>query len=114
MQGLRLQQIARLGEKASRGRLLGTAAPAQESCHQAKKQKAMEKKATHSTSFVQNMFRGLVVSEQTFPYPKVLNAEQADNLAMLVDPTEKFMAEANDPLANDANEQVAEDTIQVR
>ena len=78
--------------------------PAKE--RQAKKVKGLEKKATHSKSFVQNMFRGMIQSEQAFPFPKVLDEEQAENLAMLVEPTEKFMTEVNDPAWNDTNETV--------
>merc|ERR1711988_789421 len=97
-------------------RSLGTAKPdpatdpAKE--RQAKKAKGLEKKATHSKSFVQNMFRGLIISEQAFPFPKVLDEEQAENLAMLVEPTEKFMTEVNDPAWNDTNEKVHPDTVQ--
>lgn len=32
---------------------------------------------------------------------------------MLVPPTEKFMEEVNDPLANDAKESVSEEVVQV-
>jgi len=78
----------------------------------AKKEKAMEKKAVESSSFVQNMFRGIINPAQTFPYPKVLNEEQAENLAMLVPPTEQFMAEQNDAAWNDANETTHPDTTQ--
>jgi hypothetical protein len=106
------------GRAVSAVRSLGSAAPdkgqdlAKE--RQAKKEKAMSRKATHSNSFVQNMFRGLITSDQAFPYPRVLDAEQSENLAMLVEPTEKFMTEVNDPLANDTNESVAPETVQVR
>merc|ERR1712029_287750 len=72
----------------------------------------LEKKATHSKSFVQNMFRGLIISEQAFPFPKVLDEEQAENLAMLVPPTEQFMTEVNDAAWNDTNEKVHPDTVQ--
>merc|ERR1711876_157421 len=72
----------------------------------------MEKKAVESSSFVQNMFRGIINPEQTFPYPKVLNEEQAENLAMLVPPTEQFMSEQNDAAWNDANETTHPDTVQ--
>merc|ERR1712029_462378 len=72
----------------------------------------LEKKATHSKSFVQNMFRGLIISEQAFPFPKVLDEEQAENLAMLVPPTEQFMTEVNDSAWNDTNERVHPDTVQ--
>jgi hypothetical protein len=32
----------------------------------------MNKKAVHSKSFAQNMFRGILEPEQVFPYPKVI------------------------------------------
>ena len=79
---------------------------------QAKKEEALKKKATQSKSFVQNMFRGIIHTEQAFPYPRVLDEEQAENLTMLVEPTEKFMSEVNDPAWNDANETTHPDTVQ--
>ena len=36
----------------------------------AMREKAMKKKAVDSRSFVQNIFRGLVVPDQAFPYPQ--------------------------------------------
>ena len=110
-------EVLNQGCKNVGARSLGTAKPdpvadpAKE--RQAKKAKALERKATHSKSFVQNMFRGMVHSEQAFPFPKVLDEEQAENLAMLVEPTEKFMTEVNDPAWNDTNEKVHPDTVQV-
>jgi len=47
---------------------------------QKKKEKAMQKKAVHSKSFAQNIFRGMVESEQVFPYPIALDEEQKENL----------------------------------
>merc|ERR1711963_1019216 len=97
-------------------RSLGTAKPepsadpAKE--RQAKKAKSLEKKATHSKSYVQNMFRGMVVPDQAFPFPQALSEEQAENLTMLVPPTEKFMTESNDAAWNDTNEKVHPDTVQ--
>ena len=78
-----------------------------------RRDKSLTKKAVHSKSFVQNIFRGIVEPEQAYPYPKVLSEEQTDTLQMLVDPTEKFMTDKNDPLKNDALEVVPEDTVQV-
>ena len=78
-----------------------------------RREKSLTKKAVHSKSFVQNIFRGIVEPAQAYPYPKVLSEEQTDMLQMLVDPTEKFMTEKNDPLKNDALEMVPEDTVQV-
>ena len=93
-------------------RCLGTAKPDVALERKKKKERSMQKKAVESTSFVQNMFRGLIETERTFPYPKVLNEEQAENLGMLVEPTEKFMTEVNDSAWNDANERVHPDTVQ--
>jgi len=96
-------------------RCLGTAKPQAidaAKARKAQKEKAMDKKAVQSNSFVQNMFRGVIETEQTFPYPKVLNEEQAENLGMLVEPTEKFMTEVNDSAWNDANETTHPDTVQ--
>jgi len=97
-------------------RCLGTAKPQVATdaakARKAKKEKALEKKAVESTSFVQNIFRGKIQTTQNFPYPKVLNEEQAENLAMLVEPTEKFMSESNDAAWNDANETTHPDTVQ--
>lgn len=78
---------------------------------QAKAEK-MTRKAPESKSFAVNMFRGTVIPEQVFPYPDVLNPEQRETLEMLVSPTQKFFQECNDPAKNDAEEKVAEDTMQ--
>jgi len=94
----------------SSSRALGTAAP--EKDVKPKKEKKLNKKATHSLSYVQNMFRGMVVPDQAFPFPQALSEEQAENLTMLVPPTEQFMTEVNDPAWNDANERVHPDTVQ--
>jgi len=94
----------------SSSRALGTAAP--EKDVKPKKEKKLNKKATHSLSYVQNMFRGMVVPDQAFPFPQALSEEQAENLTMLVPPTEQFMTEVNDSAWNDANERVHPDTVQ--
>ena len=72
----------------------------------------MSKKAVNSMSFVQNIFRGIVETEQVFPYPIALDEEQRENLEMLVPIAERVMTEQNDPLLNDAQESVPEHTIQ--
>ena len=72
----------------------------------------MKKKAVDSKSFVQNIFRGLAVPDQAFPYPQPLDEEQKENLQMLVPIAERVMAEQNDPLVNDAQESVPEATVQ--
>jgi len=89
-----------------------TAAAASAKPGDAKAEKSMRKPAVVTKSFVQNMFRGMVEPAQAFPYPNVLNMEQRETLEMLVPPTEKFMTEVNDPLLNDAQEAVPEDTVQ--
>jgi len=77
-----------------------------------KKEKSTTKPAVHSKSFVQNLFRGLVEPEQLFPYPDVLNSEQRETLEMLVPMAERVIFEVNDPLLNDKQSQVPEETIQ--
>ena len=71
----------------------------------------MQKKAVHSKSFAQNIFRGMVETEQVFPYPIALDEEQKENLEMLVPIAERVMAEQNDPLLNDQLETVPENTV---
>merc|ERR1719251_242176 len=72
----------------------------------------MQKKAVHSKSFVQNIFRGIVEPEQAFSYPNPLDEEQRENLQMLVPIAEKFFMEQNDPLKIDADAKVREHTVQ--
>ena len=72
----------------------------------------MQKKAVHSKSFAQNIFRGIIETEQAFPYPNPKDEEQKENLQMLVPIAERVMAEQNDPLLNDAQESVPEATVQ--
>jgi len=79
---------------------------------QKKKEKAMNKKAVHSKSFAQNIFRGVIEPEQCFPYPEVLNEDQMETLQMLVPLAERVMGEQNDPLLNDQLESVPEATVQ--
>ncbi|XP_050313261.1 very long-chain specific acyl-CoA dehydrogenase, mitochondrial [Anthonomus grandis grandis] len=62
-------------------------------------------------SFVMNLFRGQVEHRQIFPYPRVLNEEQTETLQMLVDPTEKFFKEINNPAKNEELEKVEDNTI---
>jgi len=79
---------------------------------QKKKEKAMNKKAVHSKSFAQNMFRGMVEPEQMFPYPEVLNEDEIETLQMLVPLAERAMVELNDPALNDELEKVPEESVQ--
>merc|ERR1719411_793903 len=71
----------------------------------------MQKKAVTSNSFVQNVFRGMIVPDQAFPYPQPLDEEQKENLEMLVPIAERVMEEQNDPLLNDQLESVPEDIV---
>jgi len=90
-----------------------SAAEAQEKLDARNEAKAKKmKKAVHSKSFVQNIFRGIVEPQQAFPYPNALDQDQRDTLEMLVPITEKFFLEQNDPLQNDADARVPEHTIQ--
>ena len=80
------------------------AASAQQTQDERQEAKAKKmKKAVHSKSFVQNIFRGIVEPEQAFPYPNTLDQDQRDTLEMLVPITEKFFMEQNDPLKIDDN-----------
>jgi len=94
-------------------RLQSTAAQPSEAAlaRQKIKEKAMQKKAVDSNSFVQNIFRGLIEPTQVFPFPIALDEEQRENLEMLVPIAERVMGEQNDPLLNDQMETVPEDTI---
>ncbi|XP_066248882.1 very long-chain specific acyl-CoA dehydrogenase, mitochondrial [Euwallacea similis] len=68
-------------------------------------------KQEENYSFVMNLFKGQIESRQVFPYPNVLNEEQRDTLQMLVDPTEKFFTEVNNPAKNEELEKVEENTL---
>lgn len=69
-------------------------------------------KTQESKSFAMNIFRGIVKTDQVFPFPEVLNDEQKDTLKMLVDPTAKFFEEVNDPLKNDSLEKVEDHVME--
>jgi len=73
--------------------------------------RAADKKAPDSKSFAVNMFRGTTVTDQVFPFAEVLTAEQRETLEMLVDPTDKFFQEQNDPLKNDEICDVPKETM---
>jgi very long chain acyl-CoA dehydrogenase len=74
--------------------------------------KAPREKAVESTSFLMNLFRGKIKSEEVFPYPSSLNEEQKETLQALIDPMTKFMEEKNDALHNDKIEKVPDDIMQ--
>jgi len=74
--------------------------------------KKPRKKAVHSKSFVQNIYRGVIEPEQMFPYPEVLDEEQMETLNMLVPATSRFFEENIDPLKFDADEKVPDDVVE--
>ncbi|XP_053218192.1 very long-chain specific acyl-CoA dehydrogenase, mitochondrial [Podarcis raffonei] len=65
-----------------------------------------------SKSFAVGMFKGQVNTEQVFPYPSVLNEDQAQTLRELVGPVSRFFEEVNDPAKNDALEKVEDKTME--
>lgn len=72
----------------------------------------MKKKVPESKSYAVNMFKGVVVPDQTFPFPDVLNSEQRETLEMLVPATLKFFQEFNDAAKNDTEEKVDDKTME--
>ena len=52
-----------------------------------------------------NLFNGQIKTEQIFPYPDVLNAEQHETLEMVQEPTRRLWGDY-DPLKSDAEEQI--------
>ncbi|KAF7991762.1 hypothetical protein HCN44_010563 [Aphidius gifuensis] len=73
---------------------------------QKKESKETNKKETKS--FVMNIFRGQVQTDQVFPFPSPLSQDQLDTLKMLVDPVDKFFTEVNDPVKNDDTSDIEE------
>jgi len=74
-----------------------------------------EKKAAGprpNASFVTNMFAGATVTDQLLPYPDTLSEERRDELQMLIEPTERFFADVNNPDANDKLEAVEPATLE--
>ncbi|XP_055053762.2 very long-chain specific acyl-CoA dehydrogenase, mitochondrial [Misgurnus anguillicaudatus] len=65
-----------------------------------------------SQSFAANMFKGQISTSQVFPFPSVLNEEQAQFLKELVGPCSRFFEEVNDPMKNDALEKVEDHTME--
>ncbi|CAD5212393.1 unnamed protein product [Bursaphelenchus okinawaensis] len=64
------------------------------------------KKVEESKSFVMNLFRGRAVTEHVFPYPLNLDEDRRETLSMIIDPTQKFLEEVNDPFKNDENAEI--------
>jgi very long chain acyl-CoA dehydrogenase len=74
--------------------------------------KAKSKAPPTSNSFAVNMFRGIVNTEQVFPFPDVLTPDQRETLEALVDPTDKFFQEQNDPVKNDDDAEIPKETLE--
>ncbi|XP_048747137.2 very long-chain specific acyl-CoA dehydrogenase, mitochondrial-like [Ostrea edulis] len=74
--------------------------------------KASSGQTKESKSFGMNIFRGVVKTDQVFPFPEVLDTEQKETLQMLVDPCAKFFEEVNDPLKNDSIEKVEDKVME--
>ncbi|CAK9293334.1 unnamed protein product [Gordionus sp. m RMFG-2023] len=70
--------------------------------------KSKEKQFRESKSFIKNLFRGKIVTDQIYPYPQILNEDQKDTLKMLIDPTTKFLTEVNNPALNDEKCEISE------
>uniref|UniRef100_A0A131YME8 Very long-chain specific acyl-CoA dehydrogenase, mitochondrial n=2 Tax=Rhipicephalus TaxID=426455 RepID=A0A131YME8_RHIAP len=69
-------------------------------------------KKVESNSFLANLFMGEANLAQIFPFPEVLTADQTETLGMLLDPLNKFLTEVNNADANDANERIADESMQ--
>ncbi|XP_075539048.1 very long-chain specific acyl-CoA dehydrogenase, mitochondrial-like isoform X5 [Dermacentor variabilis] len=69
-------------------------------------------KKVESNSFLVNLFMGEANLTQIFPFPDVLTADQTETLGMLLDPLNRFLTEVNNADANDANERIADETMQ--
>ncbi|XP_037557890.2 very long-chain specific acyl-CoA dehydrogenase, mitochondrial-like [Dermacentor silvarum] len=69
-------------------------------------------KKVESNSFLANLFMGEANLTQIFPFPDVLTADQTETLGMLLDPLNRFLTEVNNADANDANERIADETMQ--
>jgi len=64
-----------------------------------------------TSSFVHNIFRGILDQTQVTPYPDVLDNDQIELLKMLLDQAERVITVINDPLKNDQLEAIPEDTL---
>jgi len=58
-----------------------------------------------------NLFRGKLVPDQIFPFPKAINDEELEFVQSLVDPVNKFMVEVNDAAKNDDLAKVEDHTL---
>ena len=64
-----------------------------------------------TSSFVHNIFRGVLDQSQVTPYPNVLDDDQVELLKMLLEQAERVITVINDPLKNDQLEAVPEATL---
>ncbi|CAG7688386.1 unnamed protein product [Allacma fusca] len=66
-----------------------------------------------SKSFLANIFRGKIITEQIFPYPDVLSKEQRETLELIVPAVEKFFNDDYDALKFEADDKVPDETLQI-
>uniref|UniRef100_F1L0V7 Very long-chain specific acyl-CoA dehydrogenase, mitochondrial n=1 Tax=Ascaris suum TaxID=6253 RepID=F1L0V7_ASCSU len=76
-----------------------------------KKNEKKTRKLKESSSFAMNLFRGQAVLSNVFPYPMNLNEERKEMLHMILQPTEKFLAEVNDPVKNDEDAAIPKELL---
>uniref|UniRef100_A0A914YJ17 Uncharacterized protein n=1 Tax=Panagrolaimus superbus TaxID=310955 RepID=A0A914YJ17_9BILA len=64
-----------------------------------KKEEPRQKSARpeDSKSFCMNLFRGKAAFDSCFPYPIDLSEERREFLNQVLEPTQKFLEEVNDP-----------------
>ncbi|KAJ1349803.1 hypothetical protein KIN20_005457 [Parelaphostrongylus tenuis] len=58
-----------------------------------------------------NLFRGLAVTDQVFPYPLNLDDDRRETLHLILGPTEKFLEEVNDVVKNDQMMEIPKDVL---
>ena len=76
------------------------------------KKEEPSKKSTRpedSKSFCMNLFRGKAAFDSVFPYPIDLSEERREFLNQVLEPTQKFLEEVNDPFKNDQTAKIPEE-----
>lgn len=58
-----------------------------------------------------NLFRGEIQPAQIFPYPNALDETQVEYVGSFIDPVTKFFTEQNDPVKNDKNAKIDDQTL---
>ncbi|VEN40452.1 unnamed protein product [Callosobruchus maculatus] len=110
---LKLARFIQLAEKVQSAQIQRclSVTPALSKTVQTKLKEESKPAPEEDLSFVMNVFKGQVEHRQLFPYPKSLTEEQRETLEMLIDPTQKFFEEVNDPDKNDALEKVDDESL---